>query len=86
MSWIDYVLEGVGFVHLDPLPSPQPVSTCDQAMASAESFTPGGRISTSSTVMGSVAKLYLDLHGAGCQGRDLLLHAVSNAGVHGGAP
>lgn len=28
----------------------------------------------------------LDLHGAGCQGCDLLLHAVGNAGVHGGAP
>ena len=28
---------------------------------------------------------YLDLHGGGGQGGDLLLHAVSDAGVHGGA-
>ena len=27
---------------------------------------------------------YLDLHGGGCQGGDLLLHAVSDARVHGG--
>lgn len=31
-------------------------------------------------------ELYLDLHGARGQRRDLFLHAVSNAGVHGGAP
>ena len=28
----------------------------------------------------------LDLHGAGSQGGDLLLHAIGDAGVHGGAP
>ena len=27
----------------------------------------------------------LDLHGGGSQGSDLLLHAVGDAGVHGGA-
>ena len=27
----------------------------------------------------------LDLHGAGSQGGDLLLHSVSDTGVHGGA-
>merc|ERR1712021_33500 len=27
----------------------------------------------------------LDLHGGGSQGGDLLLHAIGNAGVHGGA-
>ena len=29
--------------------------------------------------------LYLDLHGAGGQSSDLLLHTVSDTGVHGGA-
>lgn len=28
---------------------------------------------------------YFDLHGAGSQRRDFLLHAVGDAGVHGGA-
>lgn len=28
--------------------------------------------------------LYLDLHGAGSQGSDFLLHAISNPRVHGG--
>lgn len=32
-----------------------------------------------------VHKAHLDLHGAGGQGGDLLLHAVSNTRVHGGS-
>lgn len=80
---LTYVLEGVERVHSEPLPSPK---SWDQDVASVESFTPGGRIGTSGTAVGSVTKLYLNLHGAGCQGRDLFLHAVSNTRVHGGAP
>lgn len=49
--------------------------------------TSGGKVGTASSLAtGSVTETYLDLHGAGRKGRDLLLHAVSNAGVHGGAP
>lgn len=56
---------------MQPLKSPSPL---------------GCRAGIASSIHGSVTELYLDLHGAGRQGRDLLLHAVGNAGVHGGAP
>ena len=29
--------------------------------------------------------MYLDFHGGWCEGCDLLLHTVGDAGVHGGA-
>ena len=64
----------------------RPISVCNQDVASEESFTSGYKLGIASSIQGSVTELYLDLHGAGGQGRDLFLHAVSNARVHGGTP
>lgn len=57
-------------------------------MAPEEPVTSGDGVGV---IAGSIAMTpdlepYLDLHGAGRQRGDLFLHAVSNAGVHGGAP